>query len=315
MSKVRSLKQQAGFAISKQKAFGQYKHAAPQKLKAERLYSFARADGVKNVSDQFLEYMKLNFPEIRLVRQITNRHTSAWMASKSWTTKATFDETRSRLSKLQNVCEAVYGKCYTRGNWGAVSVAPPKAGKARNVTMTRSDFVAVRDSIQAAGRSDAWIAMEISARIGLRVRECCWLSGQDIDLEKGAVSVSKEGAKNGRARVVPIRPPDIAFFQWLKERTPNDRVFRMNNGKVLLPESIDATIRRHMETLGLSGKYPKSALHSVRKMYAQKRMQELRGPVPLSDRQAEAWLFDIVAAELGHGWNRSDLYKIYVLGQ
>ncbi len=310
MGKSRSLKQQARFALVTQKAFGQKKHAAPQKMKEERINSFARYDGIQNTSDQFMAFMKENFPEIKWLREITNTHAATWMASKHWRSKATFDETRSRLSKLQTVCEAVYGKCRSPEKWGAVNVAPPKAGKIRDVAMTRTDFVAVRDSIKA-GRSDSWLAMEIAARTGLRVREVHWLSGQDIDIEKNTVFVCKQGAKNGRARTIPIRPQDRDFFKWLKARTPSDRVFRMKNGRVLLPDSIDDAMRLHMKKLGLSGKYQDTTLHSVRKMYAIERMEELRGPTPLPDFKMEMAKFDIVSAELGHGKGRVDLYRAY----
>ena len=315
MKKARSLKQQARHAISTQKAFGQKKHAAPEKLKVERLYSFSRTDGVRNVSDQLMAFIGKNYPNIKQVRQITNEHTTAWMASKEWDSEESFDEYRSRLSKLQKVCEATYSKCFSPGSWATVSVNAPKTGKIRSATMARDDFAAIRNSIRDSGRSGAWIAMEITARTGLRVRGCHWLSGKDIDLEKNTVYVCKEGAKNGRARTVPIRPQDREFFKWLKERTPVDRIFRMRNGKVLKPESIDSTIRRHMEKLGLSHKYPKSTEHTIRKMYAQERMVELRGPLPLPDRKAEMRAFDILSAELGHGANRTDLYKVYVLGK
>ena len=315
MKKRRSLTQQARHAISAQKAFGQKKHAAPKKLKQERLYSFSRTDGIRNVSDQFMGFVEQKHPDIKLVRELTNEHTAAWMKSVCWDSGRSFDEYRSRLAKLQNVCEATYGKCFTAGSWATVSMDAPKTRKIRSATMARDDFAAIRDSIVQSGRSASWIAMEITARTGLRVRECHCLSGKDINLEKSTVYVCREGAKNGRARTVPIRPQDREFFKWLKERTPVGRIFLMRNGKVLKPESIDSTIRRHMEKLGLSHKYPKSTEHTIRKMYAQERMVELRGPLPLPDRKAEMRAFDALSAELGHGANRTDLYKTYVLGK
>ena len=315
MKKLRSLKQQARYAISAQKAYGQKKHAATEKLKEERLYSFSRTDGVRNVSDQLMEFIGKNYPAVKEIRQITNEHTTSWMASKKWDSKDSFDEYRSRLSKLQRICETTYGKCRTTGSWGTVKMEAPQIGKIRTSIMTREDFAAIRDSIMKNERSNAWLAMEITARTGLRVRECHWLSGKDIDLEKNTIYVCKQGAKNGRARSVPIRPQDRAFFKWLKERTPADRIFRMKNGKVLKPESINSTIRCNMEKLGLSDKYPKTTEHAIRKMYAQERMVELRGPVPLLDRKSEMKAFDVLSAELGHGNNRTDLYKVYVLGK
>lgn len=44
-------------------------------------------------------------------------------------------------------------------------------------------------------------------------------------------------------------------------------------------------------------------------------MAELRSPVPLEDKKSEMKAFDILSAELGHGRNRLDLYKVYVLGK
>ncbi len=318
MGKYRTLKQQARYAICQNKAFGEKKHAASDKNKAERYYSFARCDGVRNVSDQFMTYVQKDFPEIRQIKDITNEHSTAWLKSMveaGRIDKESFDEYRSRLSKLQESCEATYGKCRNPESWGTVNVAPPDTKKLRSVVMTREDFYAIRNSIMKTGRSDAWIAMEITFRVGIRVKGCHWMCGKDIDLQNWTVRVTKKGAKNGRARTISIRPKDREFFTWLKERTPEDRIFRMKNGKVLKEDSINSTIRRHMKKLGLDNKYEDTTLHAVRKMYAQERMEELRGPVPLKDTKAEMKAFDILSAELGHGENRLNLYKVYVLGE
>ena len=56
-----------------------------------------------------MAFIGKNYPDIKQVRQITNAHTTAWMASKEWDSEESFDEYRSRLSKLQKVCEATYG--------------------------------------------------------------------------------------------------------------------------------------------------------------------------------------------------------------
>lgn len=246
----RSLKQQARYAINQQKALGQKKHAASDKIKSQRLYSPSRCDGVRNVSDQFMTFVQKWFPEIKWMRDITNEHSTAWLKSMveaNLIDKETFDEYRSRLSKLQRISEAVYGKCRKSGSWSTVNVVPPNTGKIRTVTMTQQDFYAIRDSIMKTGCSDPWIAMDITAHSGIRVKGCHWFSGKDINLEKGTVYVCKQGAKNGRARAIPIRPGDWVFYRWLKERTPEDQVLRKQNGKVPLPESIDATIRRHIK--------------------------------------------------------------------
>ncbi|MDL2233758.1 site-specific integrase [Ruminococcaceae bacterium OttesenSCG-928-L11] len=261
-------------------------------------------------------FVKENYPKVKLVRDITSEHTTAWMKSLTWTSGDSFDEYRSRLSKVQELCEVTFGKCHHPGSWGTIDMEKPAdLGKIRTAVMTREDFFAIRDSIMKTGRSNAWIAMEISSRVGIRVKGCHWLRGKDIDLQNWTVRVTKKGAKNGRARTIPIRPQDREFFRWLKERTPEDRIFRMKNGKVLKEDSINSTIRRHMEKLGLDKKYEDTTLHAVRKMYAGERMAELRGPVPLKDTKAEMKAFDILSAELGHGENRLDLYKVYVLGE
>jgi len=312
MSRHRNLKQQGRYAVEQAKAFGQKKHIAPKDIKAKRLYSYARCDGIRNVNDQLLSFVEKHFPEIKWIRDVTNEHTTAWMKSKEWTSGETFHEYRSRLSKLQEVCKATYGNCRHPGNWGTVDMEPPTTGKIRDVSMTREDFYMIRDSIMRLGRSNAWIAMEITARSGIRVKGCHWLSGKDIDLEKGTVFVCKEGAKNGRTRTLPLRPEDREFYSWLKKRTPEDRVFRRKNGKVLLPGSIDSTIREHMKKLGLDENYPCTTEHAIRKMFAKERMEALRGPAALTDKKAEMKAWGQVSVELGHGENRPDLYKTYV---
>lgn len=306
MGKVRGLQHQLQHAISQGVAFGESKHGAAKEERENKLYSLRRTESLRKVAAQLAAYIKQEHPEVRLVREIRSEHLQGWIASRQgrWTAQ-TLTERLSELRKLDTLCRNAYGG----KGWGEIVVgAPERAYKVRNTTMSHEDYMAIRDSLQGS-RSAAKDAIEITARSGLRVNECACLRGRDIDTEKWTLYVSREGAKNGRSRTLEIRPEDRAYYADLKARAGDGYVC---GG--IKADSINRRIRDRMQRLGISSKYPKSTEHAVRKMYAQRRMAELRGPVPLTDQGAEMRAFDIVSAELGHGEGRTALYNTYILG-
>lgn len=164
-------------------------------------------------------------------------------------------------------------------------------------------------------RSFAKEAIEITARCGLRVDEVAHLKREDINIKDKEIFVSREGAKNGKERIVPIRDQDIEYFKNLIEKYPADGYLTNINAK-----SINKGIRRYLEKTEdkegqlLSKKYPNQTEHAIRKFYATERMKELRGNKPLENKKDEMKKWDIVSQELGHGEGRSNLYKTYCKG-
>ena len=315
-ARCRSIKDQFRHAISRQSRHRQSKHSATRDAQTNGVFSSDRRDSLEERAAQFATWMKDNHPEIRFVKDITKAHTSEWLASLPHVTGRTLDEYNSQLGKLYTICSASYKDAFSgKTSWKQSKTELPEiVGLLRTVAMNREDFAALLDSMKSTNRSDAYLALEMTSRSGLRVNECAWLSGKDINLVNNTIYVCREGAKGGRARTLPIREKDRRFYGELKDRVGNGWIFPSSHTKNghLQADSINDTIRRHMEKIGISEKYPKTTLHTVRKMFARERMVALRGPERLADKGEEMKHFNIVAAELGHGKGRYDLYNAYV---
>lgn len=183
----------------------------------------------------------------------------------------------------------------------------------RDKAMSDKDFLRLRESFEGS-RSFAKDAIEITYRSGLRVNEVAHLKREDIDLQKKTIYVSREGAKNGRARVVPIQDKDLKYYKELLDRSPQNGYLTNITG-----DSINKAIRRAMNAtrddrgVSLGDKY-KQTEHAIRKLYATNRMREERGIEPLKDRKEEMKCWDKVSKELGHGEGRINLYRVYCKG-
>ena len=167
--------------------------------------------------------------------------------------------------------------------------------------MAKNDLQSLRDTMQQS-RSVGKIALEVTARCGLRVREVSHLHADRINLDKKVIEI-REGAKGGKMRDVPIRDKDIAFFRELKEESKGGYVTHgCKEG------SLNAGIRRAMKECGIAAKYERTTEHAIRKMYATERFEEEKSR-GLTDKQA--WCR--VQEELGHGTKyRHELFKAYI---
>ena len=306
--KIRSINNQLHHAVSTALAFGESKRSASLEERESKVYSLKRADSLRALSKSFAKYLNTEYPEIKMVRDIKQDHVKAYLnAHKSTWSKHTLEEKCGQMGKLGTIC----GNAFNGAGWSRVDVmpAPESREKVRNVTMSQEHLAALRESFRGSKSAGA-IGIEIAARCGLRSAECATLRGKDIDLEKKELFVSREGAKNGRERFVPIREKDMGYFDSLKASAGDSYCCRGVSA-----EGINHAIREHMRDLGISEFYPCSTIHSIRKAYAQERMEELRGPAPLPDRTEEIRTWDTVSHELGHGDDRIDLYNTYIGGR
>lgn len=302
--KIRSLNQQFKYAINQNIAIGHSKRAEKSD---EKLYSVGRIEDLRDFSRQFAGWLNKEYPQVKLVKEIRPEHAQKFLNENSdrWTSKTAI-EMSSKLAKLDKLCQSTY---YTKEYSHDLIV--PQGGKesTRTVAMTREDLNQLRKSYaerdsKSAGRT----AIEVSARCGLRAKEIARLSAERINLEKKVIEV-REGAKNGKFRDVPIRDKDMPFFADLKAKTGTGRICPVNE------DSLNRSIRNEMRRVGMDHTYMNTTIHSIRKLYATERMEEIRGTDaknPLTDaREREAW--SIVQQELGHGSElRMELYSIYV---
>ncbi len=325
--KIRSLKQQLQYTVSKNEKIGTPKRTDkmnPQNL-TKSLFGVHRVEDIRKLASTFAKFLKEHHPEVRLVTQITPEmaqefiHERAFLGD-GWTI-STGLERESQLHVLSQLARQTFQGCK---DFAAGITAEYKRGEPVRVLRFVEEHVeAVKNSFLARGsRSAGYDAVEIAARVGLRSEGCAYLKPECIELDKRRIFVTREMAKGGRERYVPIQDEDYEYFRALKERTAG-REYCLG----VQPESLSRAVRREMKRITvevdgvaktLDELYPGTTLHAIRKYWANKRYINLlaeRGVEPASpkyDVDCRA-VWEIVRRELGHGKAlRMDLFLTYV---
>lgn len=297
----RNLKYQFLNAINNNFKEGMDKHSikANGQMDGTRIFSYADRENLKDVASNFSNYMKENYSEIKMVKDIKAEHIQSFLNSKVDTcSKKTLEQYASKFNKLENVVNNTYN---INANYKGFVVPPGKENtKIRNVAMSKEDFKKLENGF-ANSKSCAKEAIQLSSKLGLRVSECTKLQGRDINLEKGTVHVAD--GKGGRDRDITIRAEDKVYFANLRASVDDrERICPVQN------DSINKAVQRCMERIGISEKYQDTNIHSIRKMYAQEQYDRYREQ-GLEINQA----LGQVSVDLGHSENRLELMKEYVL--
>lgn len=298
---ARNLKYQFLNAINNNFKEGMDKHSlkADGLMDKTRIFSYADRENLKDVASNFSNYMKENYSEVKMVKDIKAEHIQGFLNSKADScSKKTLEQYATKFNKLENVVNSTYGTNATYK--GFVVPAGKENTKIRNVAMTKSDFKKLENGFSNS-KSSAKEAIQLSAKLGLRVSETVKLQGRDIDLNKGTVFV-KDG-KGGRDRHIPIRTEDKGYFANLKASVgATERICPVQS------DSINKAVQRQMERVGIANKYRDTSIHAIRKMYAQEQFNSYREQGMAIDKALGA-----VSVDLGHSENRLELMKEYVL--
>lgn len=301
--KIRSLQQQYKYAIDSNIKIG---HSKKNEGKENGLYSIDRIENLRDFTRQFSNFIKENYPDVKLIKDINLEHMQSFLNSNSnsWTER-TAQEYITNFYKIDVLIQKTFNTKPLEHN---LIVPNCHQSVTRDVAMDRKDLQTLRDSYairdsKSAGRD----AIELSYRFGLRIKEIARLNTKNIDINNKVIHI-REGAKNGKYRDVPIREKDLQYAKDLKNRGEG-YLFNIKE------DSINKSIRNELKRVGLSKKYDNTTNHSIRKLYATERMEELRGTEqkdPLTDEQErKAW--EVVQKELGHGDTlRIALYNTYI---
>lgn len=299
----RNLKYQFNFCITQNFKEGMDKHSIKaQGIKNDgKIFSYADRKNLIDVASNFSNYMKENHKEIKLIKDIKSNHVQEFLNSKAKTCSyTTLEQYISKFNKLKIVAENTY-KCDL--NFNKKLVMPEKEKeKKRNTAMNRNDFNKLENYYKDSS-STGKTAIQLSSKLGLRVSECTKLQGRDIDLEKNIVRIID--SKGKRNRDVPIRNEDREYFSELKVKLA-DR----ERACPVRPDSIHSSLNKAMNALDIKKEYSCTSVHAIRKMYAQ---EEYDKRIQQGMERKEA--LDEVSELLGHGKDRMELMKEYVLKQ
>lgn len=298
---ARNLKYQFLNAINNNFKEGQDKHSIKSsgQMNNTRIFSYSDRENLKDVASNFANYMKENHSEIKMVKDVQAEHIQSFLNLKAETcSQKTVEQYASKFNKLENIVNSTYGTNATYK--GFVVPATVEQTKIRDVAMSKNDFEKLQNGFSNSS-SSAKVAIELSAKCGLRVSETVKLQGRDIDLNKNIVHVAD--GKGGRDRDINIRPEDKQYFADLKANTGDyERVCPIQS------DSVNKAVQRCMERVGIADKYKDTSIHAIRKMYAQEQYDRYREQ-GLEINQA----LGQVSVDLGHSENRLELMKEYVL--
>lgn len=294
----RSISQQLQHAVRDNITLGHSKHAERAMGVHNKIYSIQNSENMLDTAKQFGKWMTANHPEVRWAREINKEHVSQYIESKQQQWNATTQYAKaSQIAQLGRLMNETY---HSHVDLRIDMKKPSSEANIRIVAMERADITATKNALSPD--SNGRTAIEISSRIGLRIKEISHLKAERINLDRRVIEI-REGAKNGKHRDVPIREKDISYFSDLKDRIGSGYV---THG--VKDDSLNRAIRRAMDRLDISKKYPLTTNHAIRKTYARERYQEELDK-GLNSRQA----WTVVQGELGHGSQfRDKLFETYI---
>lgn len=298
----RNLKYQFKFAIEKNFKEGMDKHSIKKsnKMNSTRIFSYSDRKNLIDLSSNFSNWMKTNHPEIKLAKDVESTHIQDFLNEKSETCSCkTLEQYCSKFKKLENIINATYS---TDANYrGFVTPITLNNNKIRNSAFDRDDLISLKKELEKSRSSAAINAVELASRVGLRAEECSKIQGRDIDLQNGVIKIVD--SKGKRSRNVEIDRDDRQYFEKLKSKYDDfERICPIQKN------SVNKAVRRAMKSIGISEKYEKSTIHALRKYFAQNRFDKYRG-----NGESIEKAIDLVSNDLGHGNDRYDLMKEYIL--
>ncbi|MDF2700559.1 MAG: phage integrase family protein [Haloplasmataceae bacterium] len=303
---MNSLIDNFNYAITQNTKFGAQKHSIKKTDKDHtNIYSLEDAKGLRDTAKNFCNYMKENHSEITQIKKIKKEHIQEWIDKRSvnWSNK-TMECHLSHIQKLERVCKNTYQSCY-RDFSNVTMPYREKQNKVRDVAMDKEDIQKLRDHFSNR-TTECKLALEIECRLGLRSLELSLFRGEYIDINNKCVNLPADnlsGTKGKRGRTISINEKDIYFFSELQRIVPNGRILTISE------DALNKGFRRALKDLDIANKYPKTTIHAMRKAWATERYNNL---LELGHDDSIK-TFDIISKELGHGENRHDLYKTYIV--
>ena len=264
-----------------------------------KVYGYSSRDRLLDVGTQFANYCRDNF-SVKFAKDIEPRHVQAFLKSKAdaGVQDSTLKSYYQSIKKLNLTANATF--CSSKGDWTkGVSIPCGRSSSTlRSVKMSREGMDKVLDKLDMRHASHRAIAC--AEALGLRASEAVRIQGRHIDLNRGVVGVVGKG---GRYREIPIREDRRELLTSLKEQYSDCRIANVK------ADSVNATLKRICQREDISDlDGSKSGIHAVRKLYATEQFED-KLESGMDERQA----WGDVSEALGHGRDRTDLYKVYIV--
>lgn len=298
----RNLKYQFKYCIDNNFKEGMDKHSLKKTvgLGTSKIFSYADRKNCLDVASNFANFMKEHYSFVKKVKDVKAEHIQAFLNSKAKDcSKKTLEQYASKFSKLAKCVNNTYNTNVSYSGF-TIPISKENTKKIRDIAMSEEDFRKLENYFKDK-KTSAKIAIQLAKKLGLRASECAKAQSRDIDLKNKTFYVAD--SKGKRSRYVKINNEDIEYFKSLKaEYSDFERLCAVQ------VDSINKSLRRALEALNLASKYTDTSIHAIRKLYAQTEFDTLREEGhTIKNSWAE------VSEQLGHGRDRVNLMKAYVL--
>lgn len=263
-----------------------------------KIFSYSDRKNLIDLSSNFCNFMKVNNPDIKFIREIEVNHIQQFLNYKAndCSTK-TLEQYISKFNKLEKVVNEVY---HVKVNFKSGFIVPFGKEKVRSISMSREDFNKLLKNMQGS-KSLAVNAVTLSGIFGLRVSETINLQGRDIQIDKGILHIHE--SKGGRSRDLKIPAENEGYLEKLKAS--------VNETERIIPlkeDSVNRFLYRQLGLLGLTQyREHNTGIHSIRKMVAQEVYCKFR-----ENGQTIQQALNSTSHFLGHGNDRNELMRQYI---
>lgn len=294
---MRSMTNQLSYAVGKNKAIGQSKHADKGNGKDGvrhdgRSYSWQTHNARLDTAKQFGKWMGAKHPEIERAIEIKAEHINEFLEDKRKTCRqATLESYTSNLRTLTKMIDKTYHMLEPIRERDIITPIT-QLTPSRTIPMAENDMRLLQNSLKQG--STAYRAMTLERATGARVEGLSKIEGRDIQIlsEERAI-VQIRGEKGGRDRNVDVfGKMHVQALQELKRAYPDERICPIK------PDSINKALNRALSRLNLKKKYELTSVHSMRKAWAQERYDLYR------EHHSKWQTIRYVNEQLGHGAER-----------
>ena len=263
------------------------------------VFSYCSRDRLCDVATQFANYCR-DKHDIKFAKDIEAKHVEGFLKSKAeaGVQDSTLKSYFQSIKKLNLTANATFSS--SKNDWTS-GVNIPVSGntaKLREPKMSRQSMDKVLNKLDF--RHATHRAIACAEALGLRACEAVKLQGKHIDLQRGVVCMV---GKHGRYREIPIPEAKKDLLEGFKNEFSDCRIANVK------ADSVNATLQRickREDIHDLDGS--KSGIHAVRKLYATEQFED-----KLSQGMDERQAWGDVSEQLGHGRERMDLFKTYVV--
>lgn len=278
-----------------------------------KIFSYSHVNQIKDLAKNFGSFMKQNYPETKFVKDIKQSQIEHFLRAKSSKCKqSTLNRYMSNFDKLERCCKETYPsfKASFHVDRRAVRLEnerlnPGANAKMRTLVMSDSDF----NKAMEKGRKncESKTALEVCKAFGLRSEEVVSLRFRDV--LTGEKLVVEHGKGNRERTILVTNSEQRNVLNKLCEDFKN-KGFESPDAKVfgVKKDTVNKYLQTNLNKSGIT-KYNenKTGIHAIRKNFATKQYYELRD---FGLNHEEAW--GRVSNDLGHGYQRTELFKVYV---